>query len=300
MWLQNKKRMLKSMTGFGKAVSESSSLTVTVEVKSLNSKFTDIYCRIPKSLSFREIEIRNLLTQALERGKIEFNLTTNYSDVASSGTSINRPLVNAYMKDLKESSESFGGNDPIELFKIALTLPNAFNTEVTSEEQAQAEWQQILKTINDAISECTNFRLREGAIVSDKFLEYIDKIGTLLTEGEIQDKTRIPAVRERLRKSVIELLGDEELDKNRFEQELIYYIEKYDISEEKVRLRTHLNYFKDVLKEGNGKKLNFLSQEIGREINTIGSKANDVVLQRIVVNMKDELEKIKEQTSNVL
>lgn len=288
------------MTGFGKAISESSSLTVTAEVKTLNSKFTDIYCRIPKSLSFREIEIRNLLTQSLERGKIEFNLTTNYSDVASSGTSINRPLLNAYMKDLKESSESFGGNDPIELFKIALTLPNAFNTEVASEEQAQAEWQQILKTINDAIAECTKFRLREGAIVSDKFVEYIENIGTLLTEAESQDKTRIPAVRERLRKSVMELLGDDEFDKNRFEQELIYYIEKYDISEEKVRLRTHLNYFKDVLKEGNGKKLNFLSQEIGREINTIGSKANDVILQKIVINMKDELEKIKEQTSNVL
>ena len=288
------------MTGFGKAISESSSLTVTAEVKTLNSKFTDIYCRIPKSLSFREIEIRNLLTQSLERGKIEFNLTTNYSDVASSGTSINRPLLNAYMKDLKESSESFGENDPIELFKIALTLPNAFNTEVASEEQAQAEWQQILKTVNDAIAECTKFRLREGAIVSDKFVEYIENIGTLLTEAESQDKTRIPAVRERLRKSVMELLGDDEFDKNRFEQELIYYIEKYDISEEKVRLRTHLNYFKDVLKEGNGKKLNFLSQEIGREINTIGSKANDVILQKIVINMKDELEKIKEQTSNVL
>ena len=292
--------MLKSMTGFGKSVSESRSLTVTAEVKSLNSKFTDIYCRIPKSLSFREIQIRNLLTQALERGKIEFNLTTNYSDVASSGTSINRPLVNAYMKDLKESADGFGGADVTELFKIALTLPNAFNTEVASESQAQSEWQQILKTVNDAISECTTFRLREGAIVSDKFVEYIDKIGELLSEAEVQDKTRIPAVRDRLRKSVSELVGDEEFDKNRFEQELIYYIEKYDISEEKVRLRTHLNYFKEVLKEGNGKKLNFLSQEIGREINTIGSKANDVILQRIVLNMKDELEKIKEQTSNVL
>lgn len=288
------------MTGFGKATSESSSLTVTAEVKSLNSKFTDIYCRIPKSLSFREIEIRNLLTQALERGKIEFNLTTNYSDVASSGTSINQPLVQAYMKDLKQSADAFGGADVTELFKLALTLPNAFNTEVASEEQAEAEWQQILKTINQAIVECTKFRLREGDIVSHKFIEYIDKIGELLSEVEVQDITRIPNVRERLRKSVTDLLGDEEFDKNRFEQELIYYIEKYDISEEKVRLRTHLNYFKDVLKEGNGKKLNFLSQEIGREINTIGSKANDVVLQRIVVNMKDELEKIKEQTSNVL
>ena len=288
------------MTGFGKATSESSSLTVTAEVKTLNSKFTDIYCRIPKSLSFREIEIRNLLTQALERGKIEFNLSTNYTDVASSGTNINQPLVQAYMNDLKQSADAFGGADTTELFKIALTLPNAFNTEVASEEQAEAEWKQILKTVNQAIEECIKFRMREGAIVSNKFIEYIDRIGELLTEAEAQDITRIPAVRERLRKSVIDLLGDEEFDKNRFEQELIYYIEKYDISEEKVRLRTHLIYFKDVLKEGNGKKLNFLSQEIGREINTIGSKANDVVLQRIVINMKDELEKIKEQTSNVL
>ena len=236
----------------------------------------------------------------MERGKIEFNLTTNYSDIASSGTSINQPLVQAYMKDLKESADTFGGADVTELFKLALTLPNAFNTETASEAQAETEWQQILKTVNQAIAECTKFRLREGDIVSNKFVEYIDRIGELLTDAEAQDITRIPNVRERLRKSVTDLLGDEEFDKNRFEQELIYYIEKYDISEEKVRLRTHLVYFKEILKEGNGKKLNFLAQEIGREINTIGSKANDVVLQRIVVNMKDELEKIKEQTSNVL
>ena len=210
--------MLKSMTGFGKATSESSSLTVTAEVKSLNSKFTDIYCRIPKSLSFREIEIRNLLTQALERGKIEFNLTTNYSDVASSGTSINQPLVQAYMKDLKQSADAFGGADITELFKLALTLPNAFNTETTSEAQAEAEWQQILKAVNQAIAECTKFRLREGNIVSNKFVEYIDRISELLTDAEAQDVTRIPNVRERLRKSITDLLGDEEFDKNRFEQ----------------------------------------------------------------------------------
>lgn len=288
------------MTGFGKSVTESQFLTVTAEVKTLNSKFTDIYCRIPKSLSFREIEIRNLLTQALERGKIELNLSTNYTNVASSGTSINRPLVEAYMKDLQESSLAFGVNDATELFKIALTLPNAFNSETVSEEQAEEEWKIILSTVNQAIAECTKFRLREGEIVNAKFVEYIDKIAEILTEVEEQDKLRIPAVRERLRKSVSDLLESDDFDKNRFEQELIYYIEKYDISEEKVRLKTHLNYFKEVLKEGNGKKLNFLCQEIGREINTIGSKANDAVIQRMVINMKDELEKIKEQTSNVL
>ncbi|MEA5428828.1 YicC/YloC family endoribonuclease [Arcicella lustrica] len=292
--------MLKSMTGFGKSVIEAKSLTVTAEVKTLNSKFTDIYCRIPKSLSFREIEVRNLLTQSLERGKIEFNLSINYTDVASSGTSINRPLVEAYMKDLQESANVYGVADITELFKIALTLPNAYNTETVSEEQAEEEWKTILSAVNQAIAECTKFRLREGEIVKNKFIEYIDKIGELLKEVEEQDKLRIPAVRERLRKSVTDLLEADDFDKNRFEQELIYYIEKYDISEEKVRLGTHLVYFKEVLKEGNGKKLNFLCQEIGREINTIGSKANDVVIQRMVINMKDELEKIKEQTSNVL
>ncbi len=288
------------MTGFGKSVIEAKSLTVTAEVKTLNSKFTDIYCRIPKSLSFREIEVRNLLTQSLERGKIEFNLSINYTDVASSGTSINRPLVDAYMKDLQESANVYGIADITELFKIALTLPNAYNTETVSEEQAEEEWKTILSAVNQAIAECTKFRLREGEIVKNKFIEYIDKIGELLKEVEEQDKLRIPAVRERLRKSVTDLLEADDFDKNRFEQELIYYIEKYDISEEKVRLGTHLVYFKEVLKEGNGKKLNFLCQEIGREINTIGSKANDVVIQRMVINMKDELEKIKEQTSNVL
>ncbi len=288
------------MTGFGKSVIEAKSLTVTAEVKTLNSKFTDIYCRIPKSLSFREIEVRNLLTQSLERGKIEFNLSINYTDVASSGTSINRPLVEAYMKDLQESANVYGVADITELFKIALTLPNAYNTETVSEEQAEEEWKTILSAVNQAIAECTKFRLREGEIVKNKFIEYIDKIGELLKEVEEQDKLRIPAVRERLRKSVTDLLEADDFDKNRFEQELIYYIEKYDISEEKVRLGTHLVYFKEVLKEGNGKKLNFLCQEIGREINTIGSKANDVVIQRMVINMKDELEKIKEQTSNVL
>lgn len=288
------------MTGFGKSVIEAKSLTVTAEVKTLNSKFTDIYCRIPKSLSFREIEVRNLLTQSLERGKIEFNLSINYTDVASSGTSINRPLVDAYMKDLQESAYVYGVADITELFKIALTLPNAYNTETVSEEQAEEEWKTILSAVNQAIAECTKFRLREGEIVTNKFIEYIDKIGELLKEVEEQDKLRIPAVRERLRKSVTDLLEADDFDKNRFEQELIYYIEKYDISEEKVRLGTHLVYFKEVLKEGNGKKLNFICQEIGREINTIGSKANDVVIQRMVINMKDELEKIKEQTSNVL
>ncbi|NBB27869.1 YicC/YloC family endoribonuclease [Cellulophaga sp. BC115SP] len=291
--------MLKSMTGFGKAVVEANHLTVTAEVKSLNSKFTDIYCRIPKTFSSREIEIRNILTQQLERGKIEFNLQVQYTDTTA-GTSVNRALVQAYVKDLAETAAIFGSIETTELLKIALTMPNAFNTDAVSEEQSEAEWKVIVQAVNKAVEECNKFRLREGAIVQAKFIEYAQSIGSLLTEVEELDKTRIPGVRERLRKSVSDLLQDENFDKNRFEQELVYYVEKYDISEEKVRLRTHLDYFQTIVKEGNGKKLNFLSQEIGREINTIGSKANDVGIQRLVVNMKDELEKIKEQTSNVL
>jgi uncharacterized protein (TIGR00255 family) len=292
--------MLKSMTGFGKSVVEASGMTVSVEVKSLNSKFTDVYCRIPKGLSFREIEIRNLLTQSLERGKIEFNLNLQFNDVASSGTSVNRALVHAYMKDLQEILEGYGEINSTEMLKIALTMPNAFNSEVVSEDQSEEEWKVISKAIQEAIQKCTDFRIREGKIVADKFLEYIKSIENYLIQAEEQDKHRIPAVRERLRKGVTDILQDDEFDKNRFEQELVYYIEKYDISEEKVRLRTHLNYFEEVVKEGNGKKLNFMCQEIGREINTIGSKANDAIIQRLVVNMKDELEKIKEQTANIL
>ncbi|WP_026995318.1 YicC/YloC family endoribonuclease [Flectobacillus major] len=291
--------MLKSMTGFGKAVVEANNVTVTAEVKSLNSKFTDIYCRIPKSLSSREIEIRNLLTQNLERGKIELNIQLQYTDTAT-GTSVNRPLVQAYMRDLSETAELFGHIEPSELLKVALTMPNAFNTDAVSEDQSENEWKAVLGAVNKAIQECNNFRLREGKIVQNKFIEYAQNIGQLLSEVEVLDKNRIPSVRDRLRKSITDLLQDDEFDKNRFEQELVYYVEKYDISEEKVRLRTHLNYFQDIVIEGSGKKLNFLSQEIGREINTIGSKANDVAIQRLVVNMKDELEKIKEQTSNVL
>ncbi|MFD1819220.1 TIGR00255 family protein [Pseudarcicella hirudinis] len=293
--------MLKSMTGFGKATLEVKGLSVTVEIKSLNSKFTDIYCRLPRNLSSKEIEIRNLLTQTLERGKIELNLNTQRTGDVSANSLINRSLVKAYFQDLQQTSiDLFGGTDNTELLKLALAMPNAYNIEATPDDEAEAEWQTVLQTIQNALKECNAFRLREGEIVSAKFKEYIGNIETTLKAIEEQDKARIPAVRERLKKSVSDLLTDENFDKNRFEQELIYYIEKYDISEEKVRLRTHLNYFIEVLKEGNGKKLNFLSQEIGREINTIGSKANDASIQRLVVNMKEELEKIKEQTANVL
>ncbi|MES2795166.1 MAG: YicC/YloC family endoribonuclease [Bacteroidota bacterium] len=294
--------MLKSMTGFGRSVSEIDGFIVTVEIKTLNSKQTDIYCRLPRSLSSKEIEIRNLLNQVLERGKIELNLNLQKSAERDNAVSINRPLVNVYLNDILDSAKGFFSDfSNEEAFKIALSLPNAYNSENGSDGILDFEWEQIQKTIQLALQECNEFRVREGGLLTQKFIEYIAAITDYLAEVEKKDLLRIPAVREKLRKSVVDLVGDESFDKNRFAQEMIYYVEKYDISEEKQRLSTHLKYFIEILKEeGNGKKLNFMAQELGREINTIGSKANDVDIQHLVVNMKEELEKIKEQTANIL
>lgn len=295
--------MLKSMTGYGVAQVESDLLNVTVEVKSLNSKFLDIYCRIPKNFSEREIEIRNLITQALERGKVELNLTVQQTGDLSGTSVINRTLVKAYFSDLKQTAKELGFEpNPTELYRAALQLPNAYNTEFAKEDRREAEWDLLQRGVSEALAKCDTFRLQEGEKTAAKLEEYIGEIHRLLVEVQGNDVNRIPAVRERLEKNVRDLLTDESFDKNRFEQELIYFIEKYDISEEKVRLTNHLSYFIETLHlpASNGKKLNFIAQEIGREINTIGSKANDAAIQRLVVQMKDELEKIKEQTMNVI
>lgn len=291
------------MTGYGVAHVESDQLSVTVEIKTLNSKFLDIYCRIPRQYSEREIEIRNQVTQALERGKVELNLTVQYKENAGGGTVVNRSLVNGYFRDLTLTAENLGFlADSTELLRIALQMPNAYVTDVADENRRNEEWILINKAVHESIEKCDTFRQQEGKLTGDKLAEYITAIRSLLVLVEEQDKTRIPAVRERLEKQVRDLLSDDNFDPNRFEQELIYYIEKYDISEEKMRLTNHLDYFTETLEslDSNGKKLNFISQEIGREINTIGSKANDAGVQRFVVQMKDELEKIKEQTMNVI
>lgn len=296
--------MLKSMTGYGKAVVETAAVLVTVEIKSLNSKFSDIYCRVPRQHSMREIEIRNQLTQGLERGKIECTLTVQRKQAGASGAAINHSLLGAYLQELKESVQSNNLTNVADgvLLQTALTMPEVLNTTtVLSDEESEQEWQAVSQALSRAIAECNQFRLREGEVVKAQFLTNVAAIAKGLALVKTQDVNRIPAVRERLSKAVGDLLNDESFDKNRFEQELIYYIEKYDISEEKSRLATHIDYFGEVIaKEGNGKKLNFISQEMGREINTIGSKANDALIQRYVVEMKDELEKIKEQTMNVL
>lgn len=294
--------MLQSMTGYGSATIENEKISVTAEVKTLNSKFSDVFCRIPRTYSEREIEIRKLLTDRLERGKIEFSLNVTPKDAASAGTAVNRPVVKAYFRDLMETAEELGFSPtPTEVLRMASMMPNAYNTNSLSEEEAESEWKLIERACNEAITKCNEFRSQEGLNTKIKFEEYITTISALLSDVEAQDPQRIPAVRERLEKAVTEWSTNESFDPNRFEQELIYFIEKLDISEEKVRLKNHLNYFLEELKKGsNGKRLNFISQEIGREINTIGSKANDAVIQRLVVQMKDELEKIKEQTMNIV
>ncbi len=295
--------MLKSMTGFGRATAETATLNITTEVKTLNSKQLDVYCRVPRSYSGHEIEVRNLISQQFERGKIEFILTVSPVGEAAAGTVVNRPLVQAYFRDLQQTAQSLGFEpNPTDLFQAALLMPNAYQNEAALDNQDTENWADIMTTVREAIADCDAFRLREGQVLESIFLSSITKIGTLLDEVIELDVFRIPNVRERLRKNVQELVADEAFDPNRFEQELIYYVEKYDISEEKVRLRTHLGYFAQTLKskDSNGKKLNFVAQEIGREINTIGSKANDAAIQHLVVQMKDELEKIKEQTANVV
>lgn len=291
------------MTGYGTANVESEALTVTVEIKTLNSKFLDIYCRIPRQYSEREIEIRNRLTQQLERGKVELNLSVQPKGQGAGATVVNRALVSAYFQDLDLTSKHLGFDaNPTELLSLALQMPNAYQTAVADESSREQEWEAIEQAVTQAIEKCNNFREQEGQATAHKLLEYIEIIRSLLVQVAAQDVHRIPAVRERLEKQVHDLMEADNFDPSRFEQELIYYIEKYDISEEKVRLTNHLDYFTETLKsaDSNGKKLNFISQELGREINTIGSKANDVIVQRLVVQMKDELEKIKEQTLNIV
>jgi len=294
--------MLQSMTGFGSATVENAKIAVTVEIKSLNSKFFDIYCRIPRTYSEREIEIRNILTTELERGKVEFTMNVTPRDESSAATVVNRPLIKAYFKDLKATANELGFEpSPTELLRMASMMPNAYNTDAATEADAKVEWDLMKNAINQAIVKCKEFRIQEGSNTSVKFEDYIVSISNLLSQVEEQDPKRIPVVRERIEKAVAEWSSSETFDKNRFEQELIYYVEKFDISEEKVRLKNHLEYFVQELKiASNGKKLNFIAQEIGREINTIGSKANDSVIQRLVVQMKDDLEKIKEQTMNIV
>ncbi|MAQ76851.1 MAG: YicC family protein [Aquimarina sp.] len=285
--------MIKSMTGFGKSVLQLPTKKITVEVKSLNSKNLDINARIPSQYREKEIAMRNEIANVLERGKVDFGLYVEITGEENS-TQINQAIVKDYIKQL----EAIEQTETVELLKMAVRMPDALKT--VRAEIDEEEFKAVANTLATALTEIDNYRLDEGKVLENDFTLRVNNIENLLDQVIEMDPDRIAGVRERLEKAVSDL--KESVDQNRFEQELIYYLEKFDITEEKVRLSNHLNYFKETLSssDSNGKKLGFISQEMGREINTIGSKANYAPMQQLVVQMKDELEKIKEQLLNVL
>jgi len=285
--------MIQSMTGFGKHVAQLPSKKITVELKSLNSKNLDLNARMPQVYRSKELELRKVIARSLERGKVDFNL---YVELTGEETSaiVNEAVILQYMNQLK----SIAPGDDISLLEMALRLPDAMKTE--KEDLNEDEYAAIQSALKEALAEINKFRSEEGKVLEKDFVGRIKNLESLLNEVKTLDVERIDTIRERLEKALADLKAD--VDANRFEQELIYYLEKYDITEEKVRLANHLGYFSTTLNsdDSNGKKLGFICQEIGREINTIGSKANFAPMQQVVVQMKDELEKIKEQMLNVL
>jgi len=285
--------MIHSMTGYGKSVLQLPTKKVTIEVKSLNSKNLDLNARMPSIYREKELSLRKLIGNQLERGKIDFSIYVEMTGEETS-TQINKPAVKQYMKQLKELVDG----DDTELLKMAVRFPDALNTE--REEIDENEWNLILDEVKIALKNIDTYRLDEGKALELDFRNRVQNIADILEDIIAMDPDRIEGVRERLRKGVEEL--KEKVDENRFEQELVFYIEKFDITEEKVRLKNHLDYFVQALDsdDSNGKKLGFIGQEMGREINTIGSKSNYAPMQKLVVQMKDELEKIKEQLLNVL
>nr|WP_315456109.1 YicC/YloC family endoribonuclease [uncultured Prevotella sp.] len=292
--------MILSMTGYGKAVVAYKEKKINVEVKSLNSKSLDLSARIAPLYREKEMEIRRLLAQKLERGKVDFSLWVEKESTVDA-TPINTALVENYYKQIKAISASTGIPEPEDWFTTLLRLPDVTaKTEV--EVLDDEEWEVAQQAINEAIEKLIEFRKQEGAALQKKFTEKIDNIANLLKSIEPFEKNRVPKIREKIIDG-LKQIPEVDYDKNRLEQELIYYIEKLDINEEKQRLTNHLKYFHETMKEschGVGKKLGFIAQEMGREINTTGSKSNQAEMQNIVVKMKDELEQIKEQVLNAL
>lgn len=282
------------MTGFGKASKQLSTKKITVEVKSLNSKGLDLNVRMPSVYREMELGLRNLISQKLERGKVDFSI---FIEVTGEETSskINVPIVKGYINQMKAVIPNA---DETELMKMAVRMPDALKTE--RDEIDENEWNEILKVVDDAMKNIASFRIDEGKSLENEFIMRIENIRIFMNQAVSMDAERIETVKNRLRTALDELEAN--VDENRFEQELIFYLEKYDITEERVRLENHLNYFIETIAgtEANGRKLGFITQEIGREINTMGSKSNHSEMQKLVVMMKDELEKIKEQVLNVL
>ena len=291
--------MIQSMTGYGKATAQFGEKKINVEIKSLNSKAMDLSTRIAPLYREKEMEIRNLITQTLERGKVDFSLWVE-KDVADTATPINSALVQNYYNQIKSISETFNIPVPQDWFATLLRLPDVM-TRVDIQELQEEEWGIVRKTIEEALGHLVDFRKQEGMALEKKFNEKLDNIERLLASIEPYEQERVGKIRDRIT-DALEKTISVDYDKNRLEQELIYYIEKLDINEEKQRLTNHLKYFRETMAggHGQGKKLGFIAQEMGREINTTGSKSNHAEMQNIVVQMKDELEQIKEQVLNVM
>ena len=284
--------MIQSMTGFGKSVLSLADKHISIEIKSLNSKSIDINTRIPQVYREKELDFRKLIAEQLQRGKVDFSIFIENTGTQTP-SKINPNIVKSYIEQMRTIVDG----DLTELLKMAVRMPDALQT--TSESISEEELANIFQHINLAIADLQNFRSQEGKVLEKDFILRINNINRLLQEVQGLDEERLALIRERLEKAVADI---QNVDANRFEQELIFYLEKLDITEEKIRLKKHLDYFLETLQseDSNGRKLSFIAQEIGREVNTLGSKANFAPMQQLVVQMKDELEKIKEQVLNVL
>lgn len=292
--------MIQSMTGYGKAIAELSDKKINIEIKSLNSKALDLSTRIAPTYREKEIEIRNEISKNLERGKIDFSLWIEKKESAESATPINQALVEGYYNQIKDIADKLNIPVPTDWFQTLLRMPDVM-TKTEIQELTEEEWETVHMAVIEAINHLVEFRKQEGAALEKKFREKITNISALLESIAPYEKERVDKVKERITDALEKTLSVD-YDKNRLEQELIYYIEKLDVNEEKQRLTNHLKYFLHTMESGNGqgKKLGFIAQEMGREINTLGSKSNHAEMQKIVVQMKDELEQIKEQVLNVM
>ena len=290
--------MIQSMTGFGKTVVELPLKKITIEIKSLNSKQLDLSTRIPSYLREKEMELRSLIAQQLERGKVDFSIYIENTGTASS-TIFNHPVIQSYKQQIDSLADTLDISKPDNWFSILLKLPETIRTEIA--ELDETEWNEIEKGVALAINQLQNFRKQEGNMLSLFLTKRIEEIAKLLKEIEKYEPERVEKIKTRIT-DALEAVSQKDYDKNRFEQEMIYYVEKLDVNEEKSRLTNHLDYFVETLEKGSnpGKKLGFIAQEIGREVNTLGSKSNHTEMQKIVVLMKDNLEQIKEQILNVL
>ena len=296
---KNNLDMIQSMTGYGKATVTFGEKKIHVELKSLNSKALDLSVRMAPLYREKEMEIRNQISKALERGKVDFSLWIE-KEAAEAATPINAALMNNYYEQIKHITATTDIPMPADLFATLLRMPDVL-TKVDIQELSDEEWAIVRQAIDEAITQITNFRIQEGAALEKKFHEKLDNIEALMKDIEPYEMERVTKIRERIT-AALEKTISVDYDKNRLEQELIYYIEKLDINEEKQRLTNHLAYFRETMATGHGqgKKLGFIAQEMGREINTTGSKSNHAEMQNIVVRMKDELEQIKEQVLNVM